>query len=146
MNELINSFMEEKKLALIGVSSKKEKFGNVVLKELKEKGFEIYPVGSNISEFEGNKVYNSIDDLPEGINYALISVAKEKSEPIVKDLIKKEIKNIWFLRGSYDPKFETLLKESNCNYIFNKCILMYAEPVKSVHAFHRFLVKLFGKY
>lgn len=146
MKELINSFIEEKKIALIGISSKKEKFGNAVLKELKEKGFEIYPVGTNISEFEGSKVYNSIDDLPEGINFALISVAKEKSELIVKDLIKKEIKNIWFLRGSYDQKFETLLKESNCNYIVNKCILMYAEPVKSIHAFHRCLVKLFGKY
>lgn len=146
MNELINSFIEEKKLALIGISSKKEKFGNVVLKELKEKGFEIYPVGTNISEFEGSKVYNKVEDLPTGINYALISVGKEKTESVLNDLIKKDIKNIWFLRGSYDQKFETLLKESNCKYIINKCILMYAEPVKSIHAFHKFLANLFGKY
>jgi hypothetical protein len=31
------------------------------------------------------------------------------------------------------------------NLVFNKCIFMFASPVKGIHKFHRVLARLFGK-
>ena len=39
-----------------------------------------------------------------------------------------------------------MVKDHEVNLIHNKCILMFAEPVKGPHAFHRFLNRLFGSY
>ncbi|PHJ12594.1 CoA-binding protein, partial [Fervidobacterium sp. SC_NGM5_G05] len=38
---------EFKKIAIIGATTNPNKFGNIVLKDLRKKGFEVYPVSPN---------------------------------------------------------------------------------------------------
>lgn len=146
MNQVIENFLNEKKLILIGVSSRKEKFGNIVYKELSERGYEIFPVNKSLESYDNKKCYQSVELLPAGINVAIISAKSPVAKIAVTSLIEKDIKKIWFLKGSFPDGIEKQLEDNNVEYIKDKCILMYAEPVKSIHAFHRFCAKLFGKY
>jgi len=36
-------------------------------------------------------------------------------------------------------------EKAGIKLVYNKCIMMFASPVKGVHAFHRFLARIFGK-
>ena len=52
-NATVSSFLEEKRLAVIGASRSGKKFGNTALKMLVEQGYEVYPVHPEANELEG---------------------------------------------------------------------------------------------
>jgi len=39
-----------------------------------------------------------------------------------------------------------LVKDLGLSAVSGKCIMMYAQPVTSVHSWHKFFAKLFGQY
>ena len=59
----VDEFMSKKNLAIVGVSRKKSKFGNVIYKELKKKGFNVYGVNPNMENIEGDKCYSTLKEL-----------------------------------------------------------------------------------
>lgn len=142
----IQNFLQPKKLAIAGVSRNTKKFGFTVFKELKGKGFEVFPINPNTEEIEDNKCYKSINDLPDDVKHLHIATKKDLTASLVQQAIDKGITSIWIQQGSDTPEAVKLANEAGINLIHKKCILMYAEPVKGIHGFHRFLTKVFGVY
>ena len=142
----IQNFLAPKKLAIAGVSRNPKKFGTVVFNELKEKGFEIYPINPNVDEIFGGKCYRSVTDLPEDVKYLYIVTPKDETVEVIKAAINKGIEKIWIQQSSDTPEAIKLAEENNIPLIYKKCIFMFVEPVESVHKFHRFIVRLFGAY
>ena len=56
------------------------------------------------------------------------------------------VKNIWMQQGSESENAIEFCNKNEINVIHGECILMFAEPVKSIHSFHRWVNKLIGKY
>jgi len=54
--DLIKEFMARKKFAVVGASDNAEKYGNQILKNLKNRGYEVYPVNTKLKEIEGTRV------------------------------------------------------------------------------------------
>lgn len=142
----IQKFLGPKKLALAGASRNVKKFGGTVLKELTEKGYEVYPVNPNATEIQGQKCYNSIADLPASVKHLLIITPKKETLTVARQAVQKGMEMIWIQQMSDTPEAINYLKEAGTALIANKCILMFADPVKGPHQFHRFFVKLFGRY
>jgi predicted CoA-binding protein len=140
----IENFLMAKTIAIIGASRNKKKFGNQVLKNLVSKGYDVYPVNPYAEEIEGIKCYNNVSLLPENVKTALIVTPKKETEKTVKELINKGITNIWIQQMSETTESIDIALKSNVNLIANKCIFMFAEPVSSIHKFHRTIKKLFG--
>lgn len=64
------------RLAIVGVSAKGFGFGGGILMSLQQIGFEgtIYPVNSRGGEIAGMKIYKSVEEIPERIDFAIIAV------------------------------------------------------------------------
>ena len=116
------------------------------MKELKEKRFTLYPVNPNAEEIQGLKCYKSVLDLPDDVNHLFIVTPKPESLAVVNAAIQKKMKMIWIQQKSETPEAEKTIEDAGIPLIHKKCILMFADPVKGPHGFHRFLVKLFGGY
>jgi predicted CoA-binding protein len=142
----IESFLSPKKLAVVGVSRNPKKFGRVVYDALKEKGFTVYGVNPNTESLDGDSCYPDISSLPAEADRLYIVTPPEKTAESVRQALEKGIRNIWIQQRSDTGEALELLKDKDVNLIHNQCILMYADPVKGAHKFHRFLNKLFGKY
>ena len=142
----IQSFLEPKKLAIAGVSRNPKKFGRAVYEHLKGGGFELYPVNPNLQELDGKECYKSIKDLPGEVDRIYIVTPPGETVESVKLSLDKGMRNIWIQQGSDTSEALELLKDKDINLIHNKCIFMYAEPVKGPHAFHRLLNRIFGIY
>jgi predicted CoA-binding protein len=145
LNEIQN-FLAPQKMAIAGVSRNQKKFGGAVFKELKEKNFELYPINPNAEEIQGVKCYKSVDELPTDVEHLLIVTPKYETEIVALAAIKKGIKKIWIQQQSDTPEAVKVIEEAGIPLIHKKCIMMFADPVKSVHGFHRFFVKAFGGY
>jgi len=65
---------------------------------------------------------------------------------LVGEAAARGIRYIWMQQGAESAEAVALAKENDVIAITGKCIMMFAEPVKSVHRFHRSLSKLFRTY
>ena len=138
--------MDAQRIIIAGASRNPKKFGNIVVRELLEKGFEIIPVNPTGESIEGLKTYRNLLEIDSPCDHLVILTKKTETEKLVEDAIYRNIRNIWIQQQSETPEAIAKAREAGINVITKKCILMYAEPVKGVHTFHRLLVKLFGRY
>lgn len=145
LNE-IQKFMAPKKMAIAGVSRNPKKFGGSVFKDLKAKGFDLYPVNQNADEIQGVKCYKSVSDLPEDVKHLFIVTPKTSTADVAGQAIAKGMDMIWIQQQSDTPEAVEAITKAGIPLIHKKCIMMFAGPVKGPHNFHRFLVKVFGRY
>ncbi len=79
------------RLAIIGVSSRGVGFGNGILLSLLAIGYKgkIYPVNPKGGEFAGLKIYETVDDIPEEIDFAIIAVPAHLVPQALEECRKK---------------------------------------------------------
>ncbi|PWB72712.1 hypothetical protein C3F09_06210, partial [candidate division GN15 bacterium] len=112
---------------------------------LKQRGYEVYPVNPNYSAVDGDRCYKSFSDLPPGVESAVFVLPPSAASQAVADAQSFGIKRIWFQQGArYDSAIKQA-QDAGMQVVCRKCILMYAQPVSGVHAFHRFLARMFGR-
>jgi hypothetical protein len=114
-------------------------------KVLKEHGYQVYPVHPEAEQIDDVKCYDSLASLPDSVDGVLVVVPTERACQIVKDAAQAGVRNVWLQQGAESPEVLALGEGLDLNLVSKKCILMYTEPVGSVHGVHRFFVKLFGK-
>ncbi len=141
----IEDFYTQKHIALIGVSRDKKKFGYTVFYELKNKTYHVYPVNRHTDSINGSVCFREISHLPDEISAAVVLTPAKETYEAVEQLIKKGIKHIWIQQMSDTPEAITLARKDGINLIYGKCILMFSEPVKGFHKFHKTLLKIFGR-
>jgi uncharacterized protein len=143
----IDDFLQNKEIAVIGASADKKKFGNIVLRSLKERGFHVYPVNPGASNIEGIPCYPDIKSLPAIVKTAVFITKPEVTEIIVENICtEKTINGIWLQQGSESKKAIETAQNNGLNVISGECILMYTKSSTFPHSLHRFLKKVFGKY
>ncbi len=138
-------FLALNTLGIIGVSEKKQKFGNAIFNELKNKNKRIYQIHKSLTLVNDSLCYSSYESLPEKIDGLIISVKSSKVKPIIEEYHKAGVKNFWIQQGSSSEDAIAYCKQNNINFISGKCILMFLEPVTSIHNFHKTLWKWFSK-
>lgn len=145
LQKSVDEFLQCKNLAVVGVSRKSSKFGNVIYKELKKKGFNVYGVNPNMDNVEGDKCYHSLRELEGKIDGIVNVVSKAQTSDVAKEANEIGIKNIWMQQGSESEEAIKYCNENGINEIHKECILMFADPVNSIHGIHRWLWKVMGK-
>lgn len=141
----IEQFLNAKTIAMIGVSRNEKDFSRAIFNEF-NKNYTLYPVNPNTDSIADLKCYRSIEEMPDA-EAAYVTVNSSKADEVFKQLLEKGIKNIWFHQQSETKDILTYQSnDENLNLITKQCAFMFIEPVTSVHKFHRFLKKTFGKY
>lgn len=144
-SQSVENILGQKTFAVVGVSRNGKKFGNAIYKEMKKKGYRVFAVNSYAGEIEGEKCFASLKDLPEKPGAVILSVKPSETEKVVREAFDCGIKNIWMQQGSESEEAVKFCKENNINEVHKECFLMFANPVDSVHKFHRFIWKVLGK-
>jgi len=144
MNPLIEQFVSSKRIAIVGMSRSGKKFGNMAAKELKAKGYEIYPVHPEAVEIDGFTCSPDLQSLTGKIDSVWISIPPKNVSPVLEEAAQVGLKNIWLQQGAWSAEVQQTIDQLNLQVVTKKCIMMYAPPVKSVHKFHRTIVGIFG--
>lgn len=144
MEENIKAFIKHKGIAVVGVSDKK--FGGVIYKTLKKRGYRVVPVNPFKEIFDSDRCYKSLKDIPEDIKTAVIAVSPASAEKILEDAKNSSIQHLWFQQGKDFSSIAEKAEALNISTLKGKCILMYKDPVGGIHGIHRFFSKLVGNY
>lgn len=146
MREEVADFLNASAIAVVGVSSKKTKFGSVAYRALKSKNYRVFAVNPNLESIDGDICYRSLADLPGDVEAALVTVKPASADGLVEQARKAGIKKLWFQQGADFTALARQARAEGLAVVENRCILMYAEPVAGIHRVHRFFAKLFKRY
>ena len=119
--------LEEKnvKIALVGASNDKSKFGNRIYRDLKNKGYNVVPINPKDEKIEGDKAYTSIEmmeDLPDIVNFVVPPPIAMK---VAQNAVELGIEYLWFQPGSESDEIEDWLKNTDgIKYLINACIMV----------------------
>ena len=142
---VVDDFVSQRKLAVVGVSRHKAKFGNMAFKELRGKGYKLFPVHPHAETIEGERCYPSLAALPEPVGGVLVVVPPAQAEQVVRDAAAAGIRRVWLQQGAESATAIRFCEENGISAVHGECILMFAEPAAFYHRAHRWVWKLLGK-
>jgi predicted CoA-binding protein len=142
--ETIEDFTNQSTLAIVGVSRKGQGFGNMAMRELKTKGYTLYPVHPAAETLEGERCYPNLASLPEKVGGVLVVVPPAETEKVVKEAHAAGIPRVWMQQGAESPEAIQYCEQNGMRVVHGKCIMMHTQP-QSIHKFHRWVTNLFGK-
>jgi len=136
----------DKKYTVVGASRDRKKFGNLVYRMARERGFTVWPVNPNAGQVEGDPCYPSTKDLPQPVDGAVLVIPPEVTRKVVEDCLTLGIKNLWFQPGSESEGVLEWCREEGLNIHSKRCALLYLKPIKFPHSVHSWILRIFGKY
>lgn len=123
-------------VAVLGASSKPERYSFKAVMMLKDKGYAVFPVHPAISEIHGIKVYKCLSDIPEPLDTITVYVSPDRSDAMKDEILKVRPRRIIFNPGAENSG----LSEELCSHgieILNACTLVMlttGQFDKKIHA------------
>ncbi len=115
--------LEKKVWAVVGANSNPDKYGNMIFKKLKSRGYKVYPVSPNYETIEGEKCYKDLSSIPEVPEVIDMVVSPKRGKSIIEEAAELGIKNIWLQPGTYDNSIMKLIEEKGLNAV-QACVLV----------------------
>jgi len=141
----VSEFLSQRTLALVGISRQGNKFGNAVCRELKAKGYSVYPVHRQAREIGGERCWPDFASLPQPVGGVVLVVPPAETEKLVREAFQAGIRRIWMQQGAESADAIRFCEQQGISVVHGECILMFAEPTAWFHRIHRGLNRLFGK-
>jgi predicted CoA-binding protein len=95
IDSLVQAFLAQKKIAVVGVSDRRETGCNLSYRKFKAAGYQVFAVNPRIASFEGDPCYPDLKSLPEKPQAVFILASPKVSEQIVQECVDLGVKHVW---------------------------------------------------
>ncbi len=95
IDNLAQDFLAQKKIAVVGVSDKRETGCNLAYNKFKEAGYQVYAVNPRISTYDGAPCYPDLNSIPEKPDAVFMLTSPKVTEQIVQQCVDLGIKHVW---------------------------------------------------
>jgi len=127
----IKKFLNKKNIiGFIGATNQKEKWGYKKYKELKDAGFNVYPINPKYDDIFGERCFpdleSLIDFLKEKPDFVVTIVPPLVTEKIVDQCKRFGIDKIWMQPGSESERAINFCEENEIEVVHGVCIVVDA--------------------
>jgi len=119
MQDLVKEFMAQKRFAVVGATDNTEKYGYRIFKNLKDRGYEVYPVNPRVKEVEGVKCYPRLADIPVKVDVVDFIVPPAVTESIVRECKDLGLTRIWLQPGAESETAIAFCRENRLKVVYN---------------------------
>jgi predicted CoA-binding protein len=131
---VIDDFIAQATLAVVGVSRDRTKFGNIVYRDLREKGYRVLAMHRSHDTVEGDPCYPDLASLPERVEGIVVVVPPHVTEQIVRDADAAGIRRVWLQPGAESAAAIRYCEEHGLDVIHDECVMVLA-PAASRRGF-----------
>jgi predicted CoA-binding protein len=155
IDNLAKEFLAQRKVAVVGVSDKRDTGCNLTYKKFKDAGYQVFAVNPRISTYEGAPCYPDLKSIPEKPDAVFILASPKVTDQIVQQCVELGIKHVWMhcMMGtkpglaasmtSVSQDAVELCKANGIAVIPGSCPNQFLQPDFG-HAMMRGLWRLFG--
>jgi len=116
-------FNKDNKIAIVGASNNKNKYGYKVLLDLYNSGFNVIPINPKEEKILNLKVYPNLSSV-DNVDSVVFITQPEITEKILTEVKELGIKDVWTQPGSESSKSIEYCIKNNINCIYNACIMI----------------------
>lgn len=140
IDTLVQDFLAQKKIAVVGVSDKRETGCNQGYRKFKQAGYAVSAVNPRLTSFEGDPCYPDLKSIPEKPDAVFILANPKITEQIVQQCVDLGVKRVWMhcLMGtkpglaasmtSVSPEAVRMCRENGITVIPGSCPNQFLEP------------------
>ena len=155
LDDMVKEFLALKRIAVVGVSDKRETGCNMAYKKFKENGYQVYAVNPRISTYDGAPCYPDLRSIPDKVDAVFILTNPKVTDEIVQQCVDLGIKHVWMhcmmgtkpgLVAGMTSVSQAAVEKARANGIAvipGSCPNQYLKPDFG-HAMMRGMWKLFG--
>ena len=111
-------------VAIVGATDDPAKYGSVIYRDLKNKGFEVFAVNPNRDTVDGDTSYKSLESLPVEPTIVNIVVPPQATLAVLEKARELGHMNVWVQPGAESPEVMAYLTDNDFNYLANACIMV----------------------
>jgi uncharacterized protein len=123
-SEDIAAFLAQRRIAVVGASRSRLKYGNIVYRSLRSRGYEVLAVNPAAGEIEGDPCHGDLASLPGPVDAAIFIVPPGKTEALVKEAAAIGIRCVWMQPGAESAAAVRFCEERGMRTVHGVCILM----------------------
>ena len=127
--DLLASKGASARIALVGASTNPRKYGNIILKNLVGKGYEVVPLNPTEGSVEGLKAYPSIAEVEGPIAMVNFVVRPRITLGVLEAIKDSGIEAVWFQDGSFDEEVVAFARRHFKYVVHNACIMVVTNYV-----------------
>ena len=135
-DEIIDAFLAAKRVAVVGASDRRDKWGNKIVRFLVQRGHDVVPVNPGLEVVEGLKCYGKLEDVPrregappvDGID---LVVNPRIGIEVARSAASLGIPILFVQPGAESPDIADFCHENGVDYV-EACVLVEgnARPIK----------------
>ena len=113
-------------IAVIGATDHLVKYGGIIYRDMKAKGFPVFAVNPNRATVDGDQCWPTVKDLPEKPTIAVFVVPAREGLKVVQDCADAGIRNIWIQPGAFSAKMRDALESGDFDWLADACVMVRA--------------------
>jgi predicted CoA-binding protein len=118
----IQSILNYKTIAVVGISDNPERPSHFVAKFLESHRFEVIPVNPLLTVWEGKKCYPDLLSIPVKVDVVDIFRRTDAVPPIVDEAIAIKAKVVWMQEGIVNDGAAAKARDAGIEVVMDKCM------------------------
>lgn len=131
--ESIAAFLDGSHYAVVGASTDRSKYGNMVLRTYLQQGRSVTPVNPRADEVEGVPAAASLSDISEPVHGISVITPPAITEQVVQQAIEQGIGHIWMQPGAESEAAVAAAEEAGINVIHSGPCLLVVLGFRDAH-------------
>jgi predicted CoA-binding protein len=117
-------------IAVIGATDRPGKYGGIIYRDLKRKGYQVRAVNPYRETVDGDRCWRSVKDLPEVPTIVDMVVPAPRGLLVVEECEEIGALNIWLQPGAESPELIERLDSGPFTWLAHACIMVRATLVR----------------
>jgi predicted CoA-binding protein len=145
----IREFLDQKRLAIVGVSQRPNDFSRMLFREFRKRGYEVAPVNPAATEIEGQPCFANVRAVQPPVSSVLVMTPPAVTETVVRDCAASGVQRVWMHRatgaGAVSPEAVRFCEANGISVIPGECPFMFFSG-GLIHRMHGLIRKIGGSY
>ena len=116
----------EESLAIVGATDHPSKYGGIIYRDMKRKGFPVFAVNPYRDTVDGDPCWAKVSDLPEQPTVVVLVVPAKRGIGVVQDAAEAGVRNIWVQPGALSNELQDVLEAGDFDWLAEACVMVRA--------------------
>lgn len=113
-------------IAVIGATDHPTKYGGIIYRDMKGKGFPVFAVNPYRDTVDGDPCWPTVKDLPETPTIAVFVIPAPRGLKVLEECAEAGIRNVWIQPGAFSHELGEALEAGDFDWLANACVMVRA--------------------
>jgi hypothetical protein len=114
----------ETRIAVVGASSNPAKYGNIIVRNLADKGYTVLPINPKEPEIAGLPAYSSLAVAPAPIDIVAMVTPPPVTLAVLREIAALGLPAVWLQDGSFDDAALAFVHGAPFKTVYDACIMV----------------------